>query len=272
MRFRFCVAVGIILCAAITAGAQTAEELVAKNLAAKGGIEKIKSITALRLTGKLDTTDQFTAEVSEERRVPDMLRQAVTVQRMSQIQAYDGGTGWQISPFMGRKDPELMGDDDLRGFVEEADFYGPLVDYQKKGNRIEYLGHATVDGDDAYRLKVTLKNGDYIYYYLDPDTYLEIRTERSVFIRGSVHETAQNLGAYRQVAGVYFPFSLEVGPKNAPALDKITITKIEANVAIPDSEFKMPAAAAAPSPQKHPAPASEKPAPKPPPNPSGSLR
>ena len=34
-----------------------------------------------------------------------------------------------------------------------------------------------VDGDDALRLKVTLKNGDIIYYYLDPDTFLEIRKE-----------------------------------------------------------------------------------------------
>ena len=265
MRCRRCVAMGVILCAAMTAGAQTAEELVAKNLAAKGGIEKIKSITSLREIGKLDTSDQFTAIVSEERKSPEMLRQAFTLMGMSAVKAYDGSTGWQISPFMGRKDPELMGEDALRGFLEEADFYGPLVDYQQKGNRIEYLGHATVDGDDAYRLKVTLKNGDFIYYFLDPDTYLEIRMEKNVFIRGSVRETVQNLGAYKQVAGVYFPFSLEVGPKNAPALDKITITKIEANVSIPDTQFKMPAAPAKPSPQQHPEPPTKEPAPKPPP-------
>ena len=53
-----------------------------------------------------------------------------------------------------------------------------FVDYQQKGNKVEYLGHDTVDGDDALRLKVTLKNGDIIYYLLDPDTFLEIRTER----------------------------------------------------------------------------------------------
>ena len=47
-----------------------------------------------------------------------------------------------------------------------------------------------VDGDDALRLKVTLKNGDIIYYYLDPDTYLEIRRETQEFIRGSVKESA----------------------------------------------------------------------------------
>ena len=37
-----------------------------------------------------------------------------------------------------------------------------------KGSKIEYIGHDVVDGDDAYKLKVTLKNGDVMYYYLDP--------------------------------------------------------------------------------------------------------
>ena len=52
--------------------------------------------------------------------------------------------------------------------VEDADFYGPLVDRNVKDNRIEYLGHGVVDGDDAYRLKVTLANGDIVTYSLTP--------------------------------------------------------------------------------------------------------
>ena len=132
--------------------------------------------------------------------------------------------------------------DDLRGLVEEADFYSPLVDYQRKGNTVEYLGHDTVDGDDALRLKVTLKNGDIFYYYLDPDTYIEIRIEKQQFIRGAVRETVTDLGSYKQVSGVYQPFSIESGPKGDPGgRAKITIDKIEANVPIDASEFKMPA-------------------------------
>ena len=84
-----------------------------------------------------------------------------------------------------------MGEDDFRDLMEESDIDGPLVDYQAKGNKVEYLGHDTVDGDDAYELKVTLKNGDIVYYYLDPDTYLEIKKKKQQFIRGSVRETEQ---------------------------------------------------------------------------------
>jgi hypothetical protein len=224
------------------AAAQTAEELVARNLQAKGGSEKIRAIRSLRMTGKVQQGGGFTAQISSTGVAPNLYRRTFSVQGMTEIQAYDGSTGWHVSPFGGRREPELLGEDDLRGFVEDADFYGPLVDYQKKDNRVEYLGHDTVDGDDAYRLKVTLANGDIRYYYLDPETYLEIRIETVQFIRGSVRESFVNLGSYKKVEGVYFPFSIESGSKQHPEdTSKTTIEKMEANVAVDPRDFKVPA-------------------------------
>src|SRR5437868_1925235 len=243
MRKLLSIALGIFCCGA-TLSAQTAEELVAKNIEAKGGIDKIKAIKSYRQVGKLQQ-GSFVAEVGQESKEPDKVRETFTLQGMTAIQAYDGGTGWQISPFQGRKDPELLGEEDMRNMVEDADFYGPLIDYKAKGNTVEYLGHDTVDGDDVYRLKVTLKNGDILYYYLDPDTYLEIRTERQQFIRGAVRENQTDLGSYKQVNGVFFPFSISTGPKNRPdQKGTVTIEKMEANVAVPETEFKMPGAPA----------------------------
>jgi outer membrane lipoprotein-sorting protein len=219
--------------------AQTAEELVAKNIQAKGGIEKIKAINTVSMSGKI-YIQGVTADVTQLQKRPDMLRQSFTLQGMTQVQAHDSSSTWQIQPFMGKKDPELMGEDDARDLIEQADFDGPLVDYQKKGNKLEYLGHDTVDGDDAYKLKVTLKNGDIIYYYLDPDTYLEVKREVQQFIRGSVRESEQELGSYKQVGGVYYPFSIEGGPKNNPGQHaRITFEKIQVNVPIDDAQFKM---------------------------------
>ena len=226
--------------------AQTAQELVARNLEARGGIDKIKAIRTLRMSGKAQS-GPMTFLVTLIGMAPNLRRQEATIQGMSQIEVYDGGIGWKISPFEGRKDPELMGEDELRGFVEEADFYGPLVDYQTKDNRIEYLGKDTVDGDDAYRLKVTLANGDICYYYLDPDSYLEIRVERMHFIRGSVRESFSNYGSYKKVNGVYFPFSIDSGnPRNPEVSAKISIDKIEANVPVTPQDFKMPAVTSLP--------------------------
>jgi hypothetical protein len=236
----------ILICfVSLSAVSQTAEELVAKNLQAKGGVDKIKAIKSVRMIGS------FKATVGTENKRPDMVRETFSVQGMTQVQAYDGSTGWQISPFGGRRDPELLGEDDVRGLAEDADFDGPLVDAQAKGNKIEYLGHDQVDGDDAYKLKVTLKNGDILYYYLDPDTFIEIQIEKQQFIRGSVRESVTVLGSYKPVNGVMYPFFIEAGPKNNPdARGKITVTKVEANVPIDDSAFKFPAAPAAPAPAK----------------------
>jgi len=234
----------VVVGSAALVSAQTAEDLVAKNLQAHGGVDKIKAIKSYKYTGKFQQ-GSFSAQVSQEAKAPDDIREMFTIQGMTQIQAYDGNTGWQISPFQGRRDPEMLGEDDLRDIVEDADFYGPLVDYKEKGNSVEYLGHDTVDGDDVYRLKVTLKNGDIVYMYLDPDTYIEIRSERQQFIRGAVRETQTDLGSYKQVDGVFFPFSISSGPKNRPdQKGTITIDKMEANVNLPDTEFKMPSAPA----------------------------
>ncbi len=230
-----------VCCFGIFSYAQTADELIAKNIQARGGMEKIKAIKTLRMTGRFEGGGGFTASVGQENQRPNLIRETFTLQGMTVVQAYDGAAGWQIQPFGGRKDPELMGEDDVRDLLLDADFEGPLVDYQAKGSTVEYLGHDVVDGDDALRLKVTLKNGDIIYDYLDPDTFIEIRREIQQFIRGSVRDRVVGLGSYKPVAGVMFPFSISQGPKNHPDDQTNTVQKMEVNVTIDPADFMLPA-------------------------------
>jgi hypothetical protein len=230
----------LFLLLAATLQAQTADDLVQRNLLAKGGPDAIKAIHSLRMTGKMQM-GSLTADATRDAVAPNQLRQTFTIQGMTQIAAYDGHTGWQISPFAGRRDPELLGEEDLRDIVEDADFTGPLIDPAAKGNRIEYLGKDTLDGDDVHRLKVTLKNGDTLYYYLDPETFLEVRVDRIQNIHGALRETFTEMGSYKKVAGVYMPFTLESGSKQTPnSRTKVTFTKIEANIPLDSNEFHMP--------------------------------
>jgi hypothetical protein len=230
-----------VCCCGTSSFSQTADELIAKNIQARGGLEKMKAIQTMRMTGKFEGGGGFTAAVGQENERPNLIRETFTLQGMTAVQAYDGATGWQIQPFGGKKDPELMGEDDLRDLLLDADFDGPLVDYKEKGSTVEYLGHDVVDGDDALRLKITLKNGDIIYDYLDPDTFIEIRKEIQQFIRGSVRDRVVGLGSYKPVDGVMYPFSISQGPKNHPDDQTTTVQKMQANVTINPADFALPA-------------------------------
>jgi len=219
--------------------AQTVDEIIAKNVQAHGGMEKMKAVQTVRITGKLNAGGIRAGFLQENKR-PDKVREEQIIQGLAAIQAYDGKIGWQVNPFGGRRDPELMSQDDIKGLTIDADIDGPLVDYKEKGNTVEYLGHDVVDGDDALRLKVTQKDGDIMYYYLDPDTYLEIRKEIQESIRGSVRETVIDLGSYKPVAGVMFPFSISQGAKSNPGEQTTTIEKLEVNIPIDPGEFAVP--------------------------------
>ncbi len=237
----------VMTCGIAGATAQTAEELVEKNIDAKGGIANIKAITSKRMAGKLETQG-ILIQIGSDQKPDFVVRKWETIQGLTQVMAYDGSEGWKIDPFEGRREAERMGEEDTRDLFETNDFYGPLVDYQQKGSKVEYVGHASVDGDDALLLKISLKNGDVIKYFLDPDTYLEIRAERLMFVRGKVLEKFANFGSYKKVNGVYFPFSIEQGKFGDPADDaKITFSKIEVNIPMPDAEFKMPAPSSVPT-------------------------
>ena len=234
------VVLAAVSCLSVFAYSQSADELVNKNIQAKGGVDKIKAIKSVRITGKLSGGGGFTAAVVQENLRPSLVRETFALQGMTAVTAYDGTTGWQIQPFGGHKDPELMGEDDMKDLLLDADFDGPLVDYKEKGNTVEFLGHDVVDGDDALRLKVTLKDGDIVYYYLDPDTYLEIRKEVQEFIRGSVRESVTEMGSYKPVAGVMYPYSISQGSKANPSQQTTTVEKIEVNVPIDPSDFAVP--------------------------------
>jgi hypothetical protein len=219
----------------------TVDALVAKNIEAKGGADALRAVQSLRLHGKmLVNQGQIEFAYVQTKKRPGEVRAEATIQGMTLVQAYDGAQGWKISPFGGRKDPEKMSVDDAKSLVEDAEIDGPLVDWQAKGSTVEYLGPEDVDGTLAHKLKVVRRNGDVSYVYLDPDHFLEIRILTQRLEQGAQVEVETDLGDYEKIAGVFFPFSIEAGPKGSSDKQKIIIEKAEANVPVDDAVFKFP--------------------------------
>lgn len=238
---RLLLAVVALALFALPASAQTADEIIAKYLKTIGGAAKLEALKTLRRTGKFTGGGGFEAVVVQENKRGEMTRQEFTFQGMTGVSAYDGKVGWKIEPWGGKKDVESLSEEELKSIIEEADFDGPLINYRQKGHKVEFTGTEPVEGTDTYKLKVTLKNGDVSYYFMDTDYYVPIKIETKRVVRGAEQESETVLGDYKEVAGVYLPHSYESGQKGSPNKSQITYEKIEANMPLEDSRFKQPA-------------------------------
>jgi hypothetical protein len=231
---------------AVSAQAVTADELVARSITAQGGMEKLAAIKTLKLQGQLIFGGNFKLAYTELLKRPGKFREEASLQGLTQVQAWDGHQGWSIQPFGGRRDPIRMSADEAKALAEQADFEGPLVNAGAKGNTVTYLGREDVEGTDAYKLQVKLKDGNTLVVYLDPDAYLPIREVAQRTINGVQQVTETDFGDYEQVGGVYFPFAIRSGPKGSTAENRmqVSIAKAEANVPIDDAVFAFPEKAA----------------------------
>jgi hypothetical protein len=222
--------------------APTLDELVAKNIEAKGGADALRAMQSVRYNGKVIANEgQLEFAYAQTKKRPGEVRSEATLQGMTAVQAYDGKEGWRISPFQGRKDPEKMSADDAKSLIEDAEIDGPLVDWKAKESTLEYLGREDVDGTSAYKIKVVRKNGDVNFVYLDPDHFLEIRILTQRIRHGAQEEVETDVGDYEKIGGVFVPFSIEEGRKGDPDKQKTVIEKAEANVPVDDAIFHFPA-------------------------------
>ena len=220
----------------------TVDELVSKNIEAKGGATALHDLQSLRSSGKmLVRQGQLELAYLQIKKRPDEVRDEASLQGMTQIEAYDGKEGWKVSPFFGRKDPERMSADDVKALTEDAGIDEALVDWKAKGSTVEYLGTEDVEGTPAHKLKVVRKNGDVSFVYLDPDHFLEIRVVTQRVRHGAYEEVETDLGDYEKAGGVFVPTSIDVGRKGSPDKQRIIIDKVEANVPVDDAIFHFPA-------------------------------
>jgi len=232
----------LLLLAAGSAHAWTAEELAAKNLEARGGASLDKVDTVRRSGQLIVNAGQFTLGYVETRQRPTSVREEASLQGLTQVESYDGKEGWRIDPFQGRKDPERTSADDLKGLIEDAQIGGPLEAWAARGATLEYMGTEDIDGTNAHKIRVTQKNGDIQYVYLDPDYFLEIRVESQRQVRGVKQVIVADFGEYEKVEGVYWATAITAGRKGDPDPAKIIFDKVEVNLPLAPDYFSFPAA------------------------------
>ncbi|MGE5813796.1 MAG: VPS10 domain-containing protein, partial [Acidobacteriota bacterium] len=239
MRTRLTVALLLLASPLFAQSTPSLDDIIAGYLKTSGGAERIRAVQTLRRTGKLIGGGGFEAAYRQENKRPDKVREEITLLGLTGVNAYNGSSGWKIEPWGGKKDPEALGEDELKSIVDDAAFDDPLFDYKTKGNVVELIGTDEIEGTPVYKVRATLKsNGDVRTYYLDADSYVPIRIDVKRTVRGEERNFEITLGDYKPVNGWYLPFASEVRQKGSQQTSKVLLTKIEANVPLDDKSFE----------------------------------
>lgn len=239
------------LCAPLLlAQAPSLDQVLGKHYGARGGLAKIKAVKSSRVTAKMAMGPMEIPMVIESKR-PASIRIDVTVQGLTITTAYDGKAGWSVNPMQSaKKEAEPMTAEQLKDMENQADPDGPLVDWKAKGHKLELQGTEPVEGSPAFKLKLTLKNGNETTIYLDTDSYLDVKHVAKRKVRDTEIEAETIYGDYKEVGGMMVAHSIESGAKGNPQKQKITLEKMELNPAIEDARFAMPAAPPVTAPAK----------------------
>jgi hypothetical protein len=232
----------LVICGVMPAIARSqspAEALVSRNLSAKGGAARLKSLPGLKINARvmLPTAGlEFPAVITTKR--PNLFYQESTIRGQKVIAGFDGEKGWIVNPLMGGPAAQEMQGSRLEMLKRQLDLEGPLVDYQAKGTTVEVAGHDTLDGKAVTTLKVTPKDGLVEFFYVDDETGLEAKTIKQIKDGDGITTLETRYSNYESVDGVMVPHIVQ--QKAAGQVLQFTIESVEI-AAADDTLFKMPA-------------------------------
>ena len=221
--------------------AQSADAIVTRYLAARGGYDKIKAVSSERVIGTISFGGGVDGLFLVERERPLKMHMEINLNGSTMIRVYDGkSAGWIYNPFAPNPSVQPMSEAELRNIFDEADFEGPFVDYKQKGNVIEFAGKADVQGSPAYKLRLTNKNGDVSYFYFDGVTFLLLEWQ-GVRKVGDAEQTSESFFKdFREVEGLKYPFLIESRSPGTNQSQKLVASKIEVNMPIDAAHFAKP--------------------------------
>jgi len=238
-------ATAMLVCASVAsaapaAPAPTVDDIVARYVAARGGLKKIRSVQSLRQEGHATTGAGRQAHVVREVKRPGRVRFEFTVQGVTAVFASDGQHGWRVSPFEADMGPKALPEEAVAEALEQGDIEGPLVDWKAKGHQVELVGRETVGGHDAYKLKLTLKSGSVRYEYLDVKTLRQLRADSTRLVRGQAVQIQTTFDDYSKTNGILFPHLVVVQAVGRPQSLRVVVDTITVNPPLDDKRFAMP--------------------------------
>lgn len=233
---------GLALAGALPMGvrAETLDSLIARHVEARGGTERLEAIRTVRMSGRAIAGPGREALVTREVWPPGRIRTEFAFQGVTAVYACDGSRCWSVAPLSGSFEAELMSEADASIAIEQADILGPLVDWKAKGHSVELLGRETIDGREAFKLRLNLSGGGVQTDYLDAESALLVRRETTRTLGGRTLDLETTFSDFRPVGGVMFPHSIKSGAKGRPDVLEVIVEEAELNQPADEARFEMP--------------------------------
>ncbi|NOR73560.1 MAG: hypothetical protein GQ525_00215 [Draconibacterium sp.] len=217
------------------AQAQSLDDVLKKHFKAVGQ-EKLVAAQTFYMKAKIS---QMGMELPMEMRMerPNKFIVETEMQGQKMIQAFDGEKGWMIAPWISTEPQELAGEQ-LKQAMEQADFEGELYNYEAKGHSVDFVGKVNVDGKEAYRIKLTAKDGSIKNYFIDAETDLIFKVKAKVSAMGQEVEVEQKMSDYKDFGGVIMATKME----SITALGNVSIIieEFQVNQKFDEAIFKQP--------------------------------
>ncbi len=223
------------------------DQIVERNIAARGGLAAWRSVKTLTIAGEIDAggkPSHALPYVLREKR-PHMSRLEVVFNKQTSVQIFDGTQGWKVRPFLNRNEVETYTPSQLKSAAAQQDLDGPLMDYAAKGTQIALVSFETVEGRPAYKLLLTLRDGDKRSLWVDAGSFLELKMQGEPRkLDGKMRNVALYFRDYKTEHGLTMPRLEETAVEGVKQANKMTITRVAVNEPLDDSLFRRPQLAA----------------------------
>jgi outer membrane lipoprotein-sorting protein len=219
-----------------SAAAQTVDEVVATTLAARGGVEKLRSLQTVKSTVRMTDGRGREMTVTSWTKRPNKMRRDTQLPDRTLTVATDGTSVWMMDSAAGVSQPVHGPQAEMTR--EQAVFDPPFLDYKARGDQVELVGMSNIDGTEAYHLRLIRKNGRVENHYVSAEDGRSLRTVETFEQGGMKEEIRTDFSDYQTVDGMLIPHTIAQSMSGKPVV-RVKVEKLEFNVPIEDQFFEM---------------------------------
>lgn len=202
--------------------AQTAKQIIDKNIEVTGGLTNWKLLNSILLQGKviLGVNDEYPMKIYQQR--PNLTKTVITVgNRENVIEGYDGKNGYAMNYVVNKLQVQ-------KDYVAES-FDTDYIDFEAKGFTAQVLGKDKVEDRDCFKVELT-KNVNKTVYYFDVQNYMLLKEVKK--------DETLVYSDFKKVNNLVMPFRIEASTPKKDGDYVMILNKIEINKAFPANTFK----------------------------------